>query len=99
MVNRQTKRLETSVYRAGGTDSSQLWELCSSFVDNAGSGRVMKARGTCSADAITGNRLEIENDGRPHERHANIVSWPDSKDERKSIQQKIAARMVLEIRG
>ena len=91
-------QFETSVYRAIGAASKELWDICSARVDQPATQRIMKARGTCSAQAMFDEKLTFDADGRPHPRHANVVAWPDAKNERKIVQQKIAASMTLEIR-
>ncbi len=96
--NTQANRLETSVYRASEATSAELWDICGAFVDDPARERVMRARATCTAEAALATGLLIDADGKPHVRHANLVNWPTAKDEQKNIQQKIAARMTLELR-
>lgn len=94
-LNRATQRLESSVYRASGASSEELWAICAEHVDIT---RRMKARGTTAAEHFLAAGLQFDPDGKPHPRHANVIEWPLPKHEQKILAQKIAATMVLELR-
>ena len=97
-LNKTSGRLEASVYRADGLLPTALWAICAAHVDDQANNRVMKARGTCKAEAMLSCALSLEADGMPHARHANLIGWPVPKHAWKNIQQKIADAMSLEIR-
>lgn len=88
------------MYRAEGATSEELWAICAQHVDDVAAKRIATARGTCPASAIVDEGLAFDPDGKPHERHANVIGWPapESKDKLKNIQQRIAAAMALEMR-
>jgi hypothetical protein len=91
--------MELSVYRTENSTSDELWEICEKYVDSPGDLRCAKARGTCQARILMDLNLTFEADGKPHYRHANVIGWPAvAKHELKSMQQKIAPAMTLELR-
>lgn len=89
-------RYETSVYRAEGASSAELWAVCSEYVD--GRDARMKARGTVEARAFIEQQLAFDPDGKPHRRHANVIGWPADKHARKNLAREVADRMTLEMR-
>ena len=99
MFQRETGRLELSVYRTADLLPAHVWEICDRFVDNHSAHRLAKARGMCLAETPIHEGLSFDPDGKPHPQHANIVGWPADKHERKNMQQRIAATMELEVRA
>jgi len=77
----------------------EVWAVCANYVDNHSAGRVAKARGSCTVKIIADVGLYVELDGVPHPAHADIVGWPEQKDRRKLLQQKIAQNMTLDRRS
>jgi hypothetical protein len=89
-------RYETSVYRALGATSEELWAICTAHVDQPD--QAMKGRGTTSAGVFDAQRLSIDPNAIPHPRHADVIGWPDDKHTRKALAQRIADTMALEAR-
>jgi hypothetical protein len=89
-------RYETSVYRAEGAASAELWAICATHIDQPEAW--MKARGTVEAAAILDAQLAFDPDGKPHPRHANVIAWPEDKHARKNLAREIANKMTLEVR-
>ena len=89
-------RYETSVYRADGTASAELWRICAAHIDQPEV--AMKARGTVEAAVFLDAQLTFDPDGKPHPRHANVIGWPEDKHARKNLAREIANKMTLELR-
>ena len=96
--DKNTGRLELSVFRADNATAAEIWQICAQHVDNQTTQRIAKARGTCVASAMAHQGLYFDADAKPHPRHVNVIGWPNSKHELKIIQQKIAVAMTLEVR-
>lgn len=90
-------RLETSVYRVDGLTAGAVWELAAEYVDAVE--QPMTARGSAAAKVFFDARLNFDADGTPHERHANVVEWPEEKHLQKDIARQIADVMTLELRA
>jgi len=58
--------------------------------------RNLYGRGDIQALNILENNLQIDPDNKPR-RHANIIGWPELKEERKSIAQELAAKASLRL--
>ena len=93
----KTQRFEVSVYRTDDFDSSGVWAICASNVDQPN--RAMKARAICCASAYLDSALTFDEDGTPHPCHANVINWPSTKHEQKIIQVRVSQRMTLEVRS
>ena len=93
--------MELSIYRVDGLASADVWNLCAAYVDDLALGRRAKARGTTTAQLFLEAELKFDPDGIPHDRHANVIGWREDmpKHALKSLQQKIAAHMTLELRA
>ncbi len=78
----------------GKIPDRETWGLARQHVEPT-RGKVL-ARAELSAADVVGLGLQVEPDGTPHPRHANIVGWP-SKDEQMKLRQALAtkARLVL----
>ncbi len=90
-------RLETSVYRADGATSEELWRICFLHVDDPNA--PMKARGTVDAGQFFNQGLSFDANGDPHPRHADVIGWPAEKHARKDVAREIADKMRLEVRA
>jgi hypothetical protein len=73
-------------------------QLCAQHVDSLPQ-RKMKARAMCKANVFFEVALSFLPDGKPHARHANVVGWPEKKNEQKALAQKVTAKMTLELRS
>ena len=82
---RDNGRIEKSVYRTDGLENGEIFELGFEYVKPT-----IRSRGDLKVSdlrniEITNEKREIvgtydlyvEPDGIPHERHANILGWPD----------------------
>ncbi len=58
--------------------------------------RNLHGRADIQALNILVNNLQIDPDNTPP-RHANIIGWPELKEERKSIAQELAAKASLRL--
>jgi hypothetical protein len=90
--------MELSTYRSSGIAANELWVVCATHVDSADMSRVAKARGSCKAQVLTNAGLNLDPNGRPHDRHVDVIKWPIDKDALKALQQEIAAAMTLHLK-
>lgn len=87
------RRRETSVYLVQGLSAAALWELCAGYVDNPSASRRAKAVGICGVTDVPSPPLRLDKNGVPHPRHADLVDWPEEREERIALQQDIARAM------
>jgi hypothetical protein len=92
MFNDQTQRYETSVFYTDNLTENEIWQLGKTHIDNP----AVKARGDFNDAVATGNNLQVDFNNTPA-RHADIINWPDKKDEQKLVALKIAPKCSLKI--
>ncbi|MEW8509138.1 MAG: hypothetical protein AB2598_20850 [Candidatus Thiodiazotropha sp.] len=92
---------ETSVYRITGATNPDIWDIGENYVRAP----IAKKRGSCNlhgrgdieAKEILDTKLTIEPKPRPHPRHADIMSWPESKEEKQMLATELANKSVLHL--
>ena len=92
MFNDQTLRYETSVFYTDNLSGDEIWQLGRVHIDSS----AIKARADFKDAVITENSLHVDFNNSP-ERHADIINWPDKKDEQKLVALKIAPKCSLQI--
>lgn len=80
---------QLSVYRVDGLQENDIWDIGKRFVASPQNKR-LHARSDFFASVIREKKLRIVPDARPHPRHANIVDWPNEKQQRMQIALEIA---------
>jgi hypothetical protein len=75
---------ETSIFRISSLPEEAIWEIGRNFV-GAERDSSLKARGDLSIGEIQGTQLKVEAETSTHELHANIIDWPEQKED---IQEK-----------
>src|SRR5436309_10095220 len=95
MLNRQKARWETSVHRTDGLQDDKIWLLGYQYVESPE--RRIRARGAGFVSLVTGQGCQLDVNGRPYPRHADIIGWPGAKDEQLMIATEIANDMTLTI--
>jgi len=88
--------LGTSVFRIYSLRDSEVWDLGEKHVA-APIGRTLHGRADLLASQIEVIGLRLKPDNVP-ERHADIVGWPQAKDEQLSLAQELAEVAVLRLR-
>lgn len=93
---RATRRLflpnrdgEMSVFRIDALDETEIWDLARRFVDS--NSHPVVARAEVTAQAVMDVGLRVNPDADPHPRHANVVDWPEGKDDVSQRAQLIAS--------
>lgn len=87
------KDLRLSVFRIFGLGEPQIWDLGYRHVAEP-SNRTLYARADFSVSLVNRLALNVHRSDSPP-RHADIVGWPSSKNERMSIAQQLAAESSL----
>lgn len=90
-------RLATSGFRTYGLTENEIWEIAEAHVSGP-TGRPVHGRADIpvSQEQATGLRV---NPDSVAERHAEIVGWPQRKDEQLALAQALAAAAVLRLRA
>jgi hypothetical protein len=86
-----------SVFWRDGLTEQQIWD-CGRWVEQRpNDGSTLKARGDLGLQSVIDAGLAVEPDTRDHPRHANIIGWPEDKEQRVAKAQKLAfaASLVL----
>jgi len=91
------KNGETSVYRINGLTNQEIWAIGDRFV-GAVIGKPILGHAEILADSILSKNLSIISKPKPHPLHADIMNWPESPSEKKSLAQKLAAGANLKLR-
>lgn len=91
------RRLENSVFRTQNLAERLVWAFADEYVARKIKKPVI-ARADVSVTTIRGLGLDIDPDGKPHPRHANIIGWPAAKGAWKSHAQRLAAAASLHTR-
>lgn len=81
--------LRHSVFRVSELSDQKIWVLAVEKVEPA-RGPVI-GRGDLKVSQIVDRRLRVLPDADPESRHANIVDWPTTRDERATIAKDLAA--------
>ena len=95
--NDMRARFETSVHRTDGLAPENIWLVGYRHVEDLAQGRRIRARAYCTAGLVIGQALQFHVNGRPYPRHADIIGWPNSEDERLMRATEIANAMELAI--
>jgi len=91
-------RKEVSVFRTGGLDESQIWELANKTILSAQSQkRTLHGRAEITPLIVNNVGLNLVSDDKPR-RHANIVGWPSEKDEQKMYATELASKSTLKLK-
>ena len=87
--------LNLSVFRIDNLSEPEIWKLgFKKVIDKMNQPRHLRGRADIQALRILENNLQIDPDNTPP-RHANIIGWPELKEEQKSIAQELAAKASL----
>ena len=70
-----------SVYRVTDLYEVDIWDIGHEFV-SVPSGKPLLGRADIPARGVRGQGLEIEPAPNPHIRHANIINWPGTTEDR-----------------
>lgn len=92
---------ETSVYRVTGISNTDTWKIGEKYVREP----IARKRGSCSlhgrgdieAIEIIDSKLTIKPKPTPHPRHADIIGWPESKEEKQMLATELANKAVLHL--
>lgn len=84
----------TSTFRTHGLTPDEIWTLGESRV----AAPRLYGRGDLRVSSVVATGLTVDPDDDPP-RHAGIVGWPESKDARLSLAQRLAASAALRLRG
>jgi len=84
-----------SVFRIDNLSETEIWKIgFNKVISKMNPPRNLRGRADILALNILENNLQIEPDNIPP-RHADIVGWPELKEEQKSIAQELAAKASL----
>ena len=86
-----------SVFRIDNLSETEIWKIgFNKVISKMNPPRNLHGRADILALNILENNLQIEPDNIPP-RHADIVGWPELKEEQKSIAQELAAKASLKL--
>lgn len=88
---------QTSVYRTMDCEETEIWSIGDNYVANPEAKpkpRYVLARGDLEAETVFSQDLKIVPHPNPHERHANIVNWPNEARRMKAVKLAKKARLV-----
>ena len=86
-----------SVFRIDNLTETEIWKIgFNKVISKMNPPRNLHGRANIMALNILENDLQIEPDNTPP-RHADIVGWPELKEEQKSIAQELAAKASLRL--
>ncbi len=86
-----------SVYRTDELGDGEIWQLGDEYVAPH-RGKPIIARADLPASEVVSRGLRAEPDTRPHERHANIVNWPEPEDDWLKVATELANAAELIVR-
>jgi hypothetical protein len=94
-INKDSSEYETSVFRVSSLSEKDIWEI-GKYVEKLRK-QTLKARGDLKVQSILDNKLSVIAAPVSHYRHANIVNWPATKNERMlfAIQLEKSARLHI----
>ena len=88
-----------SVFRIDNLPEPEIWEIgLKKVVSKMPQDKNLHGRADIQALNISNSNLQIDPDNKPR-RHANIIGWPELKEEQKSIAQELAAKASLRLRN
>ncbi len=90
-------RAEKSVYRIMNLLENEIWEIGDEYVART-VGKDIKVRADLCVSLVIDTGLEVVSDPIPHPRHANILGWPDERDEIRQLAVELADNSSLEVR-
>jgi len=96
--------LRESVYRTTNKTSAEIWEIGELFVagpmsEKTGKTKTVQGRADITAVQITSKKgLNVSPDTAPHPLHANIIGWPEAKDEQKMLAVELANEALLHLK-
>lgn len=82
------KNGEASVYRINELSINEVWDIGIEYVET--DQRKIRAYAETKALDVIRQKLKVIPDTKVHFRHANIVAWPQAKDEVKMLAIEIA---------
>jgi hypothetical protein len=86
----------TSVYRTEGCSSDEIWAIGETYVtSNRTDGLRVLARADIQAEIILNQGLLVDPTPIPHPRHADIVNWSDTPEQRLEKMGALAMRAEL----
>jgi len=89
--------LKLSVFRIDNLSEPDIWKIgIEKVINKMNKPTNLHGRADIQALNIFDSNLQIEPDNIPP-RHANIIGWPELKEERKSIAQELAAKASLRL--
>ncbi len=89
--------LRLSVFRIDNLSEPEIWKIgLKKVIGKMNQIRNLQGRADFQALNILEINLQINPDNTPP-RHANIIGWPELKEERKSIAQELAAKASLRL--
>ncbi len=96
MFNKENERYETSVCRIDDLSGDEIWETGITEVEQRrpGSKKIL-ARGDFTEKCLSDTVLTIENSFHIFNRHADIIGWPNEKDEHLALKQFLANSAIL----
>lgn len=94
------KNGQTSVYRIDELPEATIWDIGNKFVLAEYSGpeaqeKRLVGRGDLSVQAIFDQKLSVSPDPVPHPRHANIVGWPEDKEDKVEMAKELEGESNL----
>ena len=98
--NEAKARFETSVHRTKGLSNEEVWALGYAHVENAATGRIIKARGMGAIRIVIESGLNTDVNGPPFPRHVDLIGWaspPGEKHVQLMRATEIADRMQLQL--
>jgi hypothetical protein len=87
----------TSTFRTRGLQPHEIWTLGESRV-GAPAGKSLYGWGELAVSSVLKTGLIVDPDDDPP-RHAGIVGWPEGKDARVSLAQRLAASAALRLKN
>jgi hypothetical protein len=90
------KKRKTSVYRISKLEEQEIWDIGIEYVSKERNMPLL-ARGDILAAVVLDNSLGIVPDTAKHPKHANIIDWPDNKEEQMLIAKQLEphAKLIL----
>ena len=84
----------TSVYRINGLRDDEIWQIGRDYVAAPRGGSLI-ARADVAVSVVNGAGLRVDPQPAPHPRHADIVDWPEGRDDKVQRAQDIAKAASL----
>jgi hypothetical protein len=89
----------TSVYRTSDLKDEEVWDIGQKFVvEKTSDKKPIFGRADLSSNVILDSNLQIIPVPTPHERHADIVGWPEERDVALSIAQELASQSISQFK-